>query len=344
MSKPASESVISQWAKTRRFNTAGPLFWAIIAQVCLLLGTIFVVVFVPKQKEEPEFVSHKTIYLPQKELDHRIAQAAFEQVASPPMMMDRIQSQSMAQHALPDLPSLPETAFNPMATTDMVSPSASLFGASGMAGIAGELGGQVSSVSFFGIKDSGRRVVIAFDVSKSVLTKAEKSGVSVDKIKEETKRLIEGLSANTSFAVVQFIRRYEFFQPQLISGTVGNKQKATEWVNREFHTSGYSPSQWSRIEDSDGKPELDGIQAVMRTVFEWEPDIIFIISDGGFGRNYPSKMSRIDLGELDKDISRWQRDLPDKARIHFIGFEMKEDRESEVKKIVRKWKGQFRTF
>lgn len=344
MSKPTRDSVIAQWAKARRFNTAGPLFWAVIVQVCLLLVTIFVVVFVPKQKEEPEFISHKTIYLPQKELDHRIAQAAFEQVASPPMMMDRIQSQSMAQHALPDLPNLPESTFNPMVTPDMVSPSASMFEAASMAGIAGELGGQASSVSFFGIKDSGRRVVIAFDVSKSVLNKAQKSGVSVQKIKEETKRLIDGLSANTSFGVVQFIRRYEVFEPRLITGTKANKKRAIDWVEKEFHTSGYSPTQWQRIEDREGQPELDGIQAVMQTVFEWEPDVIFVISDGGFGRNYPTRLSRIELNDLDRDISKLQRGLADKARIHFIGFEMKAERESGVKKIVRRWKGQFRTF
>ncbi len=344
MSKSSSESVIAQWAKSRRFNTAGALFWAILVQVGLLLITIFVVVFVPSQKEEPAFIAHKTIYLPQKELDHRVAQAAFEQIASPPMMMDRIQSQSMAEHALPDMPSLPETTFNPMVTPDMVAPSAELFGVSGMSGIAGEFAGDASAVSFFGIKDSGRRVVIAFDVSKSVLTKADKSGVSVEKIKAETKRLIEGLSVNTSFGVVQFIRRYELFEERLIAGTTSNKQKAIDWVDREFHTSGYSPTQWQRIEDSDGQPELDGVQAVMQTVFEWEPDIIFIISDGGFGRNYPSRLSRIDLDELGRDLQKLQHKLPERARIHFIGFEMKSDRESEVKKIVRKWKGQFRSF
>jgi len=344
MSKSISESVLNQWVKSRKLHTAGALFWAVIAQVTLLVLTIFVVVFVPKQKNEPEFIAHKTIYLPQKVLDHRLAQAAFEQVASPPMIMDRIQSQSMALHALPDLPTLPETTFSPMVTPDMIAPSAALLGASGVAGMAGALGGDTSAVSFFGIKDRGRRVVIAFDVSKSVLSKAEKNGVSVQKIKEETKRLIDGLSANTSFGVVQFIRRYELFEDRLIAGTQGNKQKAVNWVDREFHTSGYSPTQWNRIEDRDGKPMLDGVQAVMQRVFEWEPDMVFIISDGGFGRNYPNRLPRIELEDLDRDIAKLQRALPEEARIHFIGFEMNPDRESAMKKIVRRWKGQFRTF
>jgi len=344
MSVSKKERLLQEWAKSRKFNKAGALFWALFVQVSLLVLTIFVVVFIPKPKEEPEFISHKTIYLPQKELDHRIAQSAFEQVATPPMMMDRIQSKSMAVHALPDLPPLPDTTFNPMVTPDMLAPSASLFGASGMAGLAGSLGGDVSSVSFFGIKDSGRRVVIAFDVSKSVLNKAEKSGVSIGKIKEETKRLIDGLSSNTTFGVIQFIRRYELFEPRLIAGTTANKQKALDWVEKEFHTSGYSPSNWLRLEDRDGQPVLDGVQAVMKTVFAWEPDIIFIISDGGFGRNFPSKLPRIELDELDRDISKLQRELPDPVHIHFVGFEMSPDREDGVKKIVRKWKGQFRSF
>jgi hypothetical protein len=343
MDSKTKSGVLAQWAQSKKLKTAGPLFWAVVVQLALLLITIFVVVIVPPMRQNPEFRAHKTIYLPQKELEHKVAQAAFEQVASPPMIMDRIQSHSMADHALPDLPALPDAAFNPMVTPDMMAPSSAMFGSSGMAGLAGELGGESSSISFFGIKDQGQRVVVAFDVSRSVLLKAKKAGVSINKIKEETKKLIDELGPNTSFGVVQFVRRYDVFKERLVTGTSGNKERAKQWVDDEFNTTGNSLPSWQRIEKG-GEPKLDGIQAVMQTIFAWEPDVIFIISDAGFGRNFPTRMMRIELDELSRDVSKLQRSLPEKARIHFIGFEVKEDRASGMKKIVRRSGGRFREF
>jgi hypothetical protein len=229
-------------------------------------------------------------------------------------------------------------------SSDRMAPSESLLGSAALSGLAGGLAGDAAAFSFFGIRDAGTRVVIAFDVSKSVLDKARKSGVPVEKIKEETVRLIGGMTANSSFGVVQFIRRYEVFQSRLLPGTTGNKHRAVQWVEREFHTTGFSPGSWKRIEDRNGQGQLDGVQAVLREIFEWEPDVIFILSDGGFGRNFPSSLPQIDLDELDRDIARLQRGLAEPARIHFVGFEMRPDREEGVRRMVRKWKGQFLTF
>lgn len=335
---------LNRWVRRRRLGTIGALLWALAVQAGLLLITLFVVVLVPRPKEEPVFVAHKTVYLPQKELDHRIAQAAFEQVASPPMPMQRIQSQSMAVHALPDLPALPQTSFNPMVTPDQLPPSAALMGAAGMAGLAGTLATETASVSFFGIQDQGERIVIAFDVSKSVLNKAAKRGVPVRRIQDETRRLIEGMSANTTFGVIQFVRRFERFDAHLLPGTVANKERAVEWVRREFHTTGFSPGSWERIESETGAPRLDGVQAVLEVVFAWEPDVLFLISDAGFGRNHPSRRSEIELEELDRDLQRLQKELATPARIHFIGFEMEPDRERGMRRILSRWKGQFRSF
>ena len=344
MSTSIRQRVLHFWTHRRRSRTAGALLWALAVQAGLLMVTLFVVVLVPRPKEKPAFVAHKTVYLPQKVLDHRIAQAAFEQHASPPMQMQRIQSQSMALHALPELPTLPQSTFNPMVTPDQMAPSAALLGASGMAGLAGDLANETTAVSFFGIRDQGQRIVIAFDVSKSVLNKAQKRGVSVDRIREECKRLIDGMSANTTFSVVQFVRRFECFESQLVAGTQANKQQAAAWVEQEFHTTGLSPRSWQRIESDDGRPVLDGVQAVLEVVFAWEPDVLFLISDGGFGRNHPTRRSEVDLDELDRDLRRLQQALVEPARIHFIGFEMEPDRERGIRRVLSRWKGQFRTF
>lgn len=331
------------WRK-QRARIGRPLMWALMIQAGVLMLTVFVVVFVPTERKEPEFVAHKTIYLPQREIEHQVALSAFEQVASPSLIMERITVDALSAHGLPDLPDVADQAFQPMMTPDMLPPSAQLPGVAGLAGMAAGLGKQASNLSFFGVSDQGERVVIAFDVSQSVIDKASRAGVPVGKIKEETARLIDSLNAHTTFSVVQFIRRYEVFSAEMIPATVANKRKALEWLDHSFYTRGVSPAHWTRVESEQGKPVLDGVQAVMEMVFEWEPDVVFILSDGGFGRNYPKRCSEVDLDELARDIARLQERSPERARIHFIGFEMKPKREAGVQSIVRQSGGTFKTF
>lgn len=334
---------IEAW-RGKRMRIGRPLMWALAVQAGVLMLTVFVVVFIPTERKDPEFVAHKTIYLPQREIEHQVALSAFEQVASPSLVMERITVDGLSDHGLPDLPSVPDQAFQPMMTPDMLPPSSQLPGISGLAGMAASLGKGASNLSFFGVSDQGERVVIAFDVSQSVIDKAARSGVPVDKIKEEAARLIDSLNAHTTFSVVQFIRRYEVFSPEMIPATVSHKKKALDWLDHSFYTRGVSPASWKRMESDTGKPVMDGIQAVMEEVFAWEPDVIFILSDGGFGRNFPKRCSEVDLNELDRDVERLQSNLPSKARIHFIGFEMKPNRQAGVQSIVRKSGGTFKSF
>ena len=52
------------------------------------LGVVFVVVVILGLKKDPEFMAKKTIYLSQKKLEHLIALAGFQQVASKPALME----------------------------------------------------------------------------------------------------------------------------------------------------------------------------------------------------------------------------------------------------------------
>jgi len=72
---------------------------AIILQVGLLLIAVLVVVLVPEFKSDPEFVVRKKIYLPQKELEHKVALAEFQNAARSPMQLERISTQAL----LPDI-------------------------------------------------------------------------------------------------------------------------------------------------------------------------------------------------------------------------------------------------
>jgi hypothetical protein len=139
----------------------GPLIWALIIQVVLLLAAVFVVVVIPGIKKDPEFVAKKTIYLPQRELEHSIALSEFQQVASNPALMERLTTESLLNADLPSLPSLPSQDFNPFENPiNPFNDAAALLGESGLMGSLQGLVSETSSVSLFGIEDQATRIVI----------------------------------------------------------------------------------------------------------------------------------------------------------------------------------------
>ena len=91
--------------KVWEFKT-GPLFLALFLQGLLLVGTGFVVVFAPRFSSDPEFVAKKTIYLPQRELEHRVALAELRQLSTPPAMISKLATSALLPDSLPDMPAL----------------------------------------------------------------------------------------------------------------------------------------------------------------------------------------------------------------------------------------------
>lgn len=313
-----------------------PLFLAIIVQAVLLLGAVFVVVLVPQLRKEPEFVAKKTIYLPQRELEHQMALAEFQQAASSPIQMERLQTSSMIDSSMPSLPDLPATQFSPVdPMVDPMSDMGALFGSSGLMGSLQGMVGEASSVSFFGIEDQATRIVIAFDISSSVANKAKKSGISVKRIQEEAARLIQGLNSNTLFGLVQFSRTYDPYQSYLVTGTQANKESALQWLKDEFRTNGKAGSGWIR------KP-VDGIESVMEAVFAYQPDVVFLISDASFQRTKSGGGSEtVPWAELRRSLNHLQEEAESRVRIHFIGFQVKEADKSEMETLVKRTGGRY---
>lgn len=84
----------------------------------------------------------------------------------------------------------------------------------GYAGFMGSLQGLVSETfkdSFFGIEDQATRIVITYDISELVETKAKKSVISMRRLHEEAGKLVQGLNVNTLFGLIQF-SSYDFFE------------------------------------------------------------------------------------------------------------------------------------
>ncbi len=240
----------------------GPLALALLIQVGLLFLAVFVVVLVPEFKSDPEFVARKKIYLPQKELEHKVALAEFQNAASSPMQLERISTQALLPDSMPALPQMPKSDFNPIERNPAALQSDSLLGQSGVLGALQGLQTGSSSASLFGIEDAGQRILILFDNSSSVWNKASKAGVSTERFIRELSSLIDGLSANTQFAMVPFSRSVGSFRDYMIAGGIRNKRAAKAWITGKVRTQ----SLMTQLPHA-----ADGVQGAFMVAFQMEP-------------------------------------------------------------------------
>ncbi len=315
----------------------GPMAIALIVQVALLLVATMVVVLVPEFKSDPEFVARKKIYLPQKELQHKVALAEFQNAASSPMQLERISTAALLPNALPSLPELPKNEFTPIERNPVALQSDALLGQSGVLGALQGLKTESSSASLFGIEDRGRRILILFDNSATVWNKASAAGVSTDAFVRELSGLVDGLNANTLFGLVPFARQVGTFRDYMIAAGARNKAEAKRWLVENVR----STRKHTKL-----LFEEDGIQGALTVAFQMEPEVIFIVSDGDFQRSATKHASVGDVPwkDLEKTLRRLTREYGIEPRIHFIGFQVESEAASAMQSITRRYKGQFSDF
>ena len=312
------------------------LILAVAVQAAILLLTVFVVVFVPSDDAEPEFVTAKTIYLPQRELEHRVHFTEHQQVMSKPQRIERLSTAALLNDTLPHLPAFPMEDFNPLSADINFYETNALFGQSGIMAALNGLKSEASSFSFFGIEDKADKVVIAFDIYSSVLRKAESSGMPITQIKKEARDLIDDFNGNTLFNLIQFSRNYDRFQDYLVPASSGNKKGASHWLETKFRTDGRSASSWTR-------DVPNGIQSVITAAFLLDPEVIIVLSDGSFQRNALGKSwQKVTWLELRMTIDQLQKDAPHDVRLHFVGFQVDDKDKSELKRLVHKYDGTYR--
>ena len=293
------------------------LIQAITVILFILLSARYVTVLVLSLKEEPVFSAPKTIYLPQRELEHQMAVAEFQNAAATQATIPTLTTESLLA-TLPALTALPDVEFTPVDTEAMVSDSDALFGQSGLMGALGALSSQVSSVSFLGITEEAARFVIIVDVSTSVLNSVTAAGSSMESIRDEAIRLVKSLNANTLFGFIQHSRNYNPFKDRLIPATMANKQSAQTWLQTRFRTDG-SGSGWRSGPPVKG--DQNGLLTILNFAFQMQPDVIFLISDGGYFANTTDGGQRaIPIGDALDLIRSRQKDLPQDVRIHAIHF------------------------
>jgi hypothetical protein len=125
------------------------------------------------------FTAAKDIRLPAKKREHKMNMAALDAMAPKPTFSDRMQSTRPTAFALPDLPSLPMDQMMPLDPSQIVSEQISSLSTSeamgaGSGAAASGSGGFGKGMSFLGVQSDGQRILLMFDISTSVKTKAEK--------------------------------------------------------------------------------------------------------------------------------------------------------------------------
>ncbi|MFP4261339.1 MAG: hypothetical protein ACLFS1_09695 [Opitutales bacterium] len=293
------------------------LLQALLVLVLLLASARFVTVLVLSFKEEPDFSAPKTIYLPQRQLEHQMAVSEFQNAAATPATVPELTTESLLANA-PALPNLPDVDFTPVENEALVSESDALFGQSGLMGALGALSSQASSVSFLGITEEASRFVIIVDTSVTVVNAVTAAGSSMEAIRDEAIRLVESLNANTLFGFIQHSRNYDPFQPSLIPATLANKELALDWLKSDFRTDG-SGRGWTSGPPVRG--DRNGILTILNFAFDMQPDVIFLISDGGyFATTTDGGQRPVPLNDVLRLIRERQKDLTGDARIHTVHF------------------------
>jgi hypothetical protein len=341
-------NVSSRRTKTAARTARRQLIIAIIVG-SILVHIIALVLFglwtVAKYFKEPEatfIMPAKEIRIPPTPPEHKMNMARHEAMTPKPSFTDKLVSTRPVEFALPDLPKVDLDQMLPLDPSELISDQvASLVGTAGFgsgmgSGLSGA-GGTGDGLSFFGIRASGKRIMLLFDVSGSVVNKAERSGVPLEEIKKETMNLIDGLPIESRFGIIQFVRNHKPFKTELIAATPANKEEARKWVETKWSGSGTMPAGGSGVIN----PQPNGIESVMDAAFKMGPDVIFLISDGSFWRDPGNE--KVPYKELGRKIKELEENAESGAvPIHFIGFEMRDDEQSELKRIIRRHDGDFR--
>jgi len=266
----------------RRAMISSVIIGSIIVHVVALV--LFGAWTVAKRFSRPEarFEMKKVVRIPPKTPEHKMNVAQHEAMAPKPTFNDKLVSTRPTDFALPEMPEIDMQQMLPLDPSELISDQVNgLVGSAGMGSGLGDGfgggGGTGSGMSFFGVRAEGDRILLLFDVSTSAVTKAERSGVPLERIQEETIKLIEGLPISAQFSLIQFTGNYMPFTGELVAATPDNKKAATKWVEEEWVTAGTMSAA-----DRGVVANLYGAIGVLERSFEMRPDVIFLICDADF--------------------------------------------------------------
>ena len=327
----------------RRALISSVIIGSIVVHVIALV--LFGLWTVAKHFTRPEarFEMKKVVKIPPKTPEHKMNVAQHEAMAPKPVFNDKLVSTRPTDFALPELPQVNMDQMLPLDPSELISDQVSgLVGSaalgSGLGKGFGGGGGTGSGMSFFGVKAEGDRILLLFDVSASVVNKADKAGIPLERIQEETIKMIEGLPISAQFSMIQFTGNFMPFTDELVAATPGNKKTAVAWVKEEWETSGSMSSASKGVVTN-----LTGLVGVLEKAITMRPDLVFLISDASFQwRPGGTGFSNIPYDDIKDVVEKLQDESAGEVPIHFIAFEPKDDDVKEWKRVLRKSGGEFR--
>ena len=302
--------------------------------VHIAAGVIAGIVVVARYFTAPpaEFKAARDIRLPAKKREPKMNMAALDAAAPKPTFSDRMQSTRPTAFSLPDLPNMAMDQPLPLDPSQLISDNINALGVGeGMgsgsgSGVAGAGGFGGSGMSFLGVQSTGKRILLLFDVSTSVLNKASGAGIPLEKIQEETLNLIAKLPITARFGLIQFTQNYKPFNRELLPATDTNRAAATEWVKNEWVTTGTMGAS-SKVTSN---PR--GFMGVLELAAQMKPDVIYVISDGSFQWKPTGTIDNIPWNDIKKILDGSLQE-GQKCVVNFIAFQPKNDDLKELKRL-----------
>ncbi len=346
MASPLIAQVTDRRNAGRKAITTAMLGSLIVHGGLAIFAGVYIVASYIKS-EPPKFVAPpppKIKVLPQTR-QHRMNLASHAALAAKPTFKARLVSLRPTAFALPEAPKV--------LIENMLTPDPSAIASNIVTGLAGAAGsgtgagfglggaggkGLGTAINFMGIKANGRRVLLMFDVSTSVVNKANKSSVPLARIKEETIELIDTLPVDARFGIIQFVRNYKMFQPELIPATQANRELAKLWIQTQWNESGMMPRSGKGVV----APEPNGLPPILRAAYALTPDVIFLISDGSFERGGGGASQKIPDDEFEALFKDLTAAIPAKVPFNFLGFQMKGPDQDFWSRLSRRQGGQLK--
>lgn len=299
-----------------------------------------------------EFEVREILKIPPQSREHKMNMAKHQSLTSKPAFSDRILSQRPLDFALPDLPMIPVDQMLPIDPSELIANQVNaVIGSSGMGlGLGEGLGGGGGSgdgISFFGIKDQARSVVIMIDVSASMfgrtgdldyasgrlLRKGKEQ--SFQAVRNEALKLVDSLDINMRFGIIRWSGSARSWQENLVPATTANKIAAKRHIQEVVDANSARPI--------GGRPGGTRHDYALEQLFELRPEVAFLLSDGNAtasdrgGKEIPEK-------ELLDIVEVAGKNAPDSTRIHTIYYVTGSDKRSEermLRSLSRRTGGKF---
>ena len=314
-----------------------PLLAACAVNGLLLLAAAGIVVVRVLRTPEPEFAAVVDVEVPPEPWEQELEEGAVDAGAAA--------AQSELERVRVDLP-LPEGPVLPAYAPGAPSETASADLLSGLAqgfldqaGFAGLSSASTAggAASFFGVEDTGDRIVLIVNTSASVLRRARARGVSIERIQSEVVSVVEGLDPRCEFGLVHFSQGVRLFAPRLAPATPANRKVFSDWVSASLR--GNPPVR-------EGAPST-GHEAALEEALALEPDVIFLVTDGQLERRVGSPGAWtypvIPTDEFLRSVRR-MKGGGRAVRLHIIGFELGVREREAMGRLARDFGGQVREF